>query len=76
MSLPRLYRCVKPLTVGQYNETGDRMPGQHIRIEPEMRLIKMGTLSLADPPAVRLEGPDGLWIEIYPDTLAEHFEEV
>lgn len=76
MSFPRKYRCVKPLVVQRYDEDGYHQPGQAITVEPGTELVKNGMLFLADPPAVRLEGPDGLWMEIGPETLAEHFEEV
>lgn len=76
MSFPRKYRCSKVLVVQKYDEDGYWLPGQAITVEPGAELVKNGMLFLAEPPAVRLEGPDGLWMEISPETLAEHFEEV
>lgn len=76
MSLPRKYRCVKPLIVQRYDEEGYHMPGQAISVAPGTEFTKNGMLFLADPPAVRLEGADGLWMEIGPETLEAHFEEV
>ena len=53
-----------------------KMSGKAIEIKPGTELVAGGTLFLAAPPAVRLEGPNGLWIEIHPDTLRRHFQEV
>lgn len=76
MSLPKRYVCKKPLVVQRYDQDGFHMPGRAIVVEPGTELCKNGMLFLADPPAVRLEGVDGLWMEIAPNTLEEHFEEV
>lgn len=73
----RKYVCVKPLPLEQYDEEGYWMPGQAIIVEPGTELTESSRpLSLANPPAVRLERADGLWIEIYPDTLSKHFKEL
>ena len=76
MSGQKKYRCIKPLTVPRYDEDGYWMGGQAIEIHHGTELVAGGPLFLAVPPAVRLSGPDGLWIEINPDTLRRHFQEV
>ena len=72
----RKYRCIKPLVIQQYDEEGFHMPGQAITIEAGMMFKKRGQLMLAVPPAVRLEGADGLWLELSAKTVEAHFEEV
>lgn len=52
------------------------MPCQRITVEPGEVMVAMGQLRIAVPPAVRLEGAGGLWLEAMPETLKEHFEEV
>lgn len=76
MNLPRKYRCIKPIAVQRYDEDGYWMPDQAFVVEPGAEFTKNGMLFVASPPAVRLEGADGLWMEIHPDALVEHFEEV
>lgn len=71
----RKYRCIKAFSVPKYDKDGYRT-GEQVNVEPGMEFTKNGMLFLADPPAVRLEAADGTWIEIYPDKLEEHFEEV
>ena len=73
----KTYRCVQPLTVEQYNTAGYWMPCQQITITPgKMLTVSSKPLIVAAPPYIRLEAKDGLWLELMPDTLAEHFKEV
>lgn len=76
MSGPKRYRCVQPMAIQQYDEDGYCMCGQVIEIKPGTELVAGGELCIAVPPAVRLSGPNGLWLELYPDTLRKHFQEV
>ena len=71
------YRCVKQLTMEQYDADGYWQPCKQITIAPgAVFCVSDKPLMIAAPPAVRLEAKDGLWVELMPDTLAEHFEEV
>lgn len=76
MNGSKRYRCIEPMVIQQYDEDGYCMCGQAIEIKPGTELVAGGPLFLAAPPAVRLEGPNGLWLELHPDTLRKHFEEV
>lgn len=72
------YKCVKPLLLDSYDPDG-------FLEEENSTLIEVGEvfevdeesdyLLIANKPALRLDSPRH-WIEIYPDTLAEHFEEI
>lgn len=73
------YKCIKPLLLDRYDDNG-------FIEEDDAMLIEVGEvfdvdeedsdyLVIASKPALRLENAR-YWMEIYPDTLAEHFEEV
>jgi hypothetical protein len=73
------YKCTKPLLLDRYDDNG-------FLEEEDAMLIEVGEiydidddtcdyLLVANKPALRLEN-ERHWIEIYPDTLAEHFKEV
>lgn len=71
------YRCVKPLKMERYDEDGYWQPCQAITVAVGTVLqISSRPLMIAAAPAVRLEGVDGLWVELMPETLVEHFEVV
>ena len=73
------YKCIKPLLLDRYDDNGfleeeDAMPrevGEVYDIDDDI----CDYLLVANKPALRLEN-ERHWIEIYPDTLAEHFKEV
>lgn len=71
------YRCVKPLTMERYDEEGYWQPCQRITVETGAEFgISQKPLMIAAAPAIRIEGANGLWVELLPETLAEHFEEI
>lgn len=70
------YRCKKRLLVEQYNAERYWMPCQQIEIRPgAVFQMSSDPLEIATAPGVRLQA-DNIWLEVYPDTLGEHFEEV
>lgn len=73
------YKCIKPLLLDRYDDDGFLEEENAVQIEVgEVFEVDSDTcdyLLIADKPALRLESTRH-WIEIYPDTLAEHFEEV
>ena len=73
------YKCIKPLFLDRYDDNGFLEEEDAMVIEVgEVYEVDDDTcdyLLIADKPALRLEN-ERHWIEIYPDTLAEHFEEV
>lgn len=71
------YRCKERFALDRYAEDGRYIPGMPMIIEEGMEFNLRNYLFIAKPPAVHLEAVhDDLWIEIHPDTLALHFEEV
>lgn len=70
------YRCKEPLVVDSYDEDGYRLYGQYITV-PAGTVMKVSKeLRLGAPPSVHLESKNGLWVEVSPETLKQHFEEV
>ena len=70
------YRCVKPLRIEQYDADGYWQPCKQIEIKQGVVFHESRRpLQIASAPAVRLENKD-FWLELMPDTLAEHFEEM
>lgn len=75
------YRCIKQFALDRYDDDGFFVPGAPMIVEEgsifeEWSDNPWDYLIVAAPPAVHLENSDGIWIEIHPDTLALHFEEV
>lgn len=70
------YRCKVPLLVERYDDEGYRAVGQMVTVPAGTVMEISDKLQLAAPPSVRLESKDGLWVEISPQTLKKHFEEV
>lgn len=71
------YRCVKPFALDRIDEDGFAVWGYPVIIERGTIFTKCDApLVVAVAPAVRLENANGMWIEIHPDTLELHFEEV
>ena len=72
----KIYRCKKALMAEQYNADRYWVPCQPIEIkEGTVLQVSSDPLEIATAPAIRLK-TDEYWVEVYPDTLAEHFEEV
>lgn len=74
------YRCIKRFALDRYDDNGEEVWGEPLIIDDgmifdEVNLISTG-LIVASHPTVHLENKYGLWIEIHPDTLVSHFEEV
>ena len=73
------YKCIKPLLLDSYDDDGFLEEENAMQIEVgevyEMDDDTCDYLLIASKPALRLENARN-WIEIYPDTLAEHFEEL
>ena len=70
------YRCYKALLLERYDEKGERMPGKVLTVKPGTVMFRRGELRIAAPTGIRLEGEGGLWVEMTPVTLVEHFEPV
>lgn len=73
------YRCKERFALDRYADDGGFVPGMPMIIEEGMEFTHdpHDYLFIARPPAVHLEAVhDDLWIEIHPDTMALHFEEV
>ena len=70
------YKCVKPLHLDLYDDNGcwvEEEGGLTIEVGEVFELDEdCDRLLIANSPAVRLQNTRR-WIEIYPDTLAEHF---
>lgn len=72
----KIYRCKKTLITEQYNEEGYWQPCQRMEIKPGTVLQESRKpLQIGAAPCIRLENKE-IWLEIMPETLAEHFEEV
>ena len=72
----KTYRCKKQMKVEQYNAEGYWQPCQLIEIAPGTVLQESSKpLQIAAAPCIRLENGE-IWLEVMPDTLQEHFEEV
>ena len=72
------YKCIKPLLLDRYDDNGFLEEENATQIEVgEVFEVddESDYLLIAKKPALRLESTRH-WIEIYPDTLAEHFEEL
>jgi hypothetical protein len=73
------YKCIKPLLLDRYDDNGFFEEENAALVEVgevyEMEDNTCDYLLIANKPALRLENSRH-WIEIYPDTLAEHFEEM
>lgn len=69
------YCCKVPLLVERYDDEGYCMPGQTVTVQVGTVMAASDRLQIASPPSVRLEGC-GMWLEIGPETLKKHFEEV
>ena len=73
------YKCIKPLLLDRYDDNGFFEEENALQIEVgevyEMDDDTCDYLLIASKPALRLKNARR-WIEIYPDTLAEHFEEM
>lgn len=77
----KLYRCKKQFMLYKYDDDG-------FSIENEVCFVDVGDiyetcedygLNISNEPAIHLEKMDRNirhWIEIYPDTLEEYFEEI
>lgn len=71
------YECVKQLVAEQYDQWGIWMPGQRITVEPGTVLTQSTRpICIAIDEAVSLAGENGLWLEVYPQTLRVHFREI
>lgn len=73
------YKCIKPMHLDIYDENGFLKEENSGVIDVgEIYAMNDDTrdcLLIASKPAIRLENAR-CWIEIYPITLAEHFEEL
>lgn len=76
------YRCIKPIALDFYDEDGGYAERQllvNIGDIYEYDEKSPDPLEIACEPAVHLHSArsgERDWIEIYPDTLTEHFEEM
>lgn len=72
----KIYKCKKTLIAEKYNEEGYWQPCQRMEIKPGTVLRESRKpLQIGAAPCIRLENKE-IWLELIPDTLAEHFEEV
>lgn len=69
------YRCKVPLLVERYDDKGYCVVGQTVMVQVGTVMESSDRFLIAAPPSVRLEGC-GMWLEIGPETLKKHFEEV
>ena len=69
------YRCKEPMMVERYDDEGYCLVGQTMTVQVGTVMEISANLEIAAPPSVRLEGC-GMWLEIGPETLKKHFEEV
>ena len=75
------YKCIKQLVLNMYDDDGASREEQMIVDVGDVYTVceDFEQLYVAVKPAIHLELQDDfnhLWIEVYPETLAEYFEEI
>lgn len=72
----KIYKCKKTLIAEKYDDEGYWQPCKRMEIKPGTVLQESREpLQIAAEPCIRLKNKE-IWLEITPETLAEHFEEV
>jgi hypothetical protein len=73
----KTYKCIKNLSLDKYDEDGFCVEGEQtvIVVGAVFREEKLQYNIVASNDAIHLESENHVWCELYPDTIAEYFEE-